>query len=189
MEVPEPWHRSRSSASSRRTVSTTRYELNGPDGIFVAEAIRTPDGFEVTIGESTYKLKLRRGVTRDGLVAEVSDKPVYVTLMGADGQRVDLSIEGERLSFRCLVAAPEKVSKPSAASTPKEFLLAPMPGRVISLMTKKGDEVEQGDPLVVIESMKMETAIRSDRKGIIEAILVDEGSTVKRDQALLKFRV
>jgi 3-methylcrotonyl-CoA carboxylase alpha subunit len=174
--------------SSRRHVTTTRYELTGPDGTFVVEAVRTQDGIQVTLGESTYRLKLKQAAAPGDLVAEIADKPVHVTLRGADAQSVEMSIEGERLSFRLPVAVSASVPKLPAQSPPSDVMLAPMPGRVISLMARRGDDVERGDPLVVIESMKMETAIRSDRKGRVEDILVDEGSTVKRGQALLKFR-
>ena len=63
-----------------------------------------------------------------------------------------------------------------------------MPGRIIGVMTKQGEKVKAGDPLVIVESMKMETVIRSDRDAEVAQILVAEGSAVKRGQALVRFR-
>ena len=63
-----------------------------------------------------------------------------------------------------------------------------MPGRVIGTLVKKGEKVKAGDPLVIIESMKMETAVRADREGEVEETMVEEGATVKRGQALVRFK-
>jgi len=56
------------------------------------------------------------------------------------------------------------------------------------VIAKKGDTVQTKAALVVIESMKMETAVRSDRDGVVEETFVTVGSIVKRGQPLLKFR-
>lgn len=55
-------------------------------------------------------------------------------------------------------------------------------------MAKAGDYVKQGDALVVIESMKMEVAVRADRDGVVDRSLVAEGASVKKGQALIRFR-
>ncbi len=69
-----------------------------------------------------------------------------------------------------------------------DVLASPMPGRVITLMATVGAQVKVGDPLILIESMKMETVIRSDREGEVQEVLVTEGAPVKRGEALVRFR-
>ena len=55
---------------------------------------------------------------------------------------------------------------------------APMPGKVTRVLVKVGDEVQEGQGLVVVEAMKMEHAIRSPRKGIVGSVLFKEGDLV-----------
>jgi glutaconyl-CoA/methylmalonyl-CoA decarboxylase subunit gamma len=122
-------------------------------------------------------------------VAEVSDKPLSVILLEANNQRVEISLNGERFSFQRPVAAigPSQSEVPVAV-VQKDVVVAPMPGRVIGTLVKVGERVRTGDPLVIIESMKMEIAVRSDRDGEVVEALVSEGVSVKRGQALVKLR-
>jgi biotin carboxyl carrier protein len=57
-----------------------------------------------------------------------------------------------------------------------------IPGRVVKISVSIGDTIKEGDPLVVLESMKMQIAIKSHKEGIIKEIKVKEGSTVSRNE-------
>jgi 3-methylcrotonyl-CoA carboxylase alpha subunit len=157
--------------------------------LFVVEVARDGDGFMVTVGKSTYFLKLKKGTQPNEIVAEVSDKPLSVTLLQANSQTVEISLNGERFSFqRPTPAITPSQSGPPVASVQKDVVVAPMPGRVIGTLVKVGEKVRAGDPLVIIESMKMEIAVRSDRDGEVSEALVSDGATVKRGQALVRLR-
>ena len=62
---------------------------------------------------------------------------------------------------------------------------APMPGSVVQLSAAAGDAVEAGDTLMIIESMKLETAIKAPRSGIVDTVHVAVGQTFERDAALV----
>ena len=64
-------------------------------------------------------------------------------------------------------------------------IVAPLPGRVISLKVKVGDAVKAGDEVVVLEAMKMENSITSDYDGTVQQVLVAEGENVATDAVLL----
>jgi biotin carboxyl carrier protein len=83
-------------------------------------------------------------------------------------------------------SAPKKADVPSAASNAKT-LPAPLPGTVIEVFVKPGDEVESGQVVLVIEAMKMKNSIRSTREGKVAAVLVSAAQTVTHKQALLEF--
>ena len=68
----------------------------------------------------------------------------------------------------------------------KEFL-APMPGQVISVAVKEGDEVQVGQELGVLEAMKMRNALKAERKGVIKKVHAVPGSGVQVDQVLFEF--
>lgn len=63
-------------------------------------------------------------------------------------------------------------------------LKAPIPGLITRVMVEKGQEVEMGDPLLILEAMKMENEIRAPKAGVVQALPVSEGQTVLRDQVL-----
>ena len=65
-------------------------------------------------------------------------------------------------------------------------ILAPLTGKVIQVNAVPGQAVTQGDTLVVLESMKMETALVSPRTGVIESVHCQENEQVGNEQILVK---
>jgi biotin carboxyl carrier protein len=134
-------------------------------------------------------VKLRPGQEPNKLIVEMSNKPFPVIIREVNGHQVELSLDGEEYSFRRPYPSLDQVQQqaPTHPVAGNGTLTAPMPGRVIAIMVREGEAVHPDEPLVIIESMKMETAIRSDREGVVEQLLVSEKDSVKRGQALLKF--
>jgi acetyl-CoA/propionyl-CoA carboxylase biotin carboxyl carrier protein len=62
---------------------------------------------------------------------------------------------------------------------------APMTGKIVSVKVKKGDTVQAGETLCVLEAMKMENEIISTRAGTVQKISVSEGSTVNEGDTLI----
>lgn len=69
-----------------------------------------------------------------------------------------------------------------------EKLVAPMPGVVIAVQVLAKQTVRKGEPLLILEAMKMENTINSQADGVIHRVLVKEGETVKKGQELLFFQ-
>ncbi len=67
------------------------------------------------------------------------------------------------------------------------FLLSPMPGRVVSIAVVEGDDVKVGQPLAVIDAMKMENVLRAHRDGCIAKVVVGVGDSLSTDQVILEF--
>jgi biotin carboxyl carrier protein len=64
---------------------------------------------------------------------------------------------------------------------------APMPGMVLSVLVKDGDEVKKGDAILVLEAMKMENILKSPSDGTIKKIAVSKGTAVEKNQLLVQF--
>ena len=65
-------------------------------------------------------------------------------------------------------------------------LTAPMPGRVVKILVAKDDQVKAGEPLLIIEALKMESRVPAPIDGKITAILAGEGDNVKTDETLIQ---
>src|SRR5208337_4572418 len=63
---------------------------------------------------------------------------------------------------------------------------SPMPGKVLRILVELGQHVNMGDPLVVLEAMKMEQTIRTTINGVVAAILVEPGQVIAPAQMLVE---
>ena len=64
---------------------------------------------------------------------------------------------------------------------------APMPGLILEVSVKEGQEVKENDQLLILEAMKMENVITSPRDGVIKNIMVEQGETVEKKFTLITF--
>jgi len=66
-------------------------------------------------------------------------------------------------------------------------LKAPMPGLVLKILIKEGEEVQKNTPLLILEAMKMENSIKASASGIVKEIICKEGNAVEKNEVLLSF--
>jgi len=81
----------------------------------------------------------------------------------------------------------EKMGMSSGASSKVNNIKAPMPGLVIDLKVKVGDMVKAGDPLLILEAMKMENIIKSPGDATIKNVKAKKGDSVEKGQVLIEF--
>jgi len=74
----------------------------------------------------------------------------------------------------------------SAAGGGSAMVVAPIPGKVVAVKVAEGDAVEPGQPLVVLEAMKMENELVAERAGTVRAVHVGPGETVDAGAALVE---
>jgi len=74
----------------------------------------------------------------------------------------------------------------AGASQKQNLVKAPMPGLVLNLMVAPGQVVSKGDPLLILEAMKMENVLKAAGNGTIKSIAVQKGIAVEKGQLLLE---
>lgn len=82
-------------------------------------------------------------------------------------------------------AQPQTKSAASSASTSSQSIDAPLAGNVFKVLVRNGDSVSEGDVVMILEAMKMETEIRSAYTGTVTDITVGEGDAVTSGQPLI----
>jgi biotin carboxyl carrier protein len=164
--------------------------------------------FEVYLESPRGKTKHAVELEKDGLSYKVSldGKPVNADVILAAPNAVSVIVDGAVFEIHI---APSLDGTYKLQTGPYEFqadvrdprawhgrkqgvleaegrqqVIAPMPGKVIRLLVKVGEEVEAGQGLVVVEAMKMQNEIRSPKKGRVEQLQAKEGQAVNAGDVL-----
>ncbi|WP_296704394.1 biotin/lipoyl-containing protein [Algoriphagus sp.] len=81
----------------------------------------------------------------------------------------------------------EKMGMNSSAAGLVKDIKAPMPGLILELKVKPGDEVKKGDVVLILEAMKMENIIKAPGDGLVKAVKVNLKQSVEKNQVLIQF--
>ena len=68
-----------------------------------------------------------------------------------------------------------------------KMLISPMPGLIKDISVKEGQKIKKGEQIVIIEAMKMENILKSEKDCLVREILVKEGDSVSADEVLINF--
>ena len=80
----------------------------------------------------------------------------------------------------------EEMGLSLAAGNVVNDIIAPMPGLILDVQVKEGEEVKEGDYLLVLEAMKMENTLTAPRDGKVKSVMVKKGETVDKNQLLIE---
>jgi biotin carboxyl carrier protein len=132
-----------------------------------ADVRRLPDGevYSLLIGGRSYEVR----------VTPAGDK-LDVTLNGAT-----IPVEVRHPLEKLLLSI-----HPVAAHGGNETIAAPMPGLVVAIKVRPGDRVSAGQPVVVVEAMKMQNELAPRHDGVVRDVLVGERASVSAGQALIR---
>ena len=99
-----------------------------------------------------------------------------------------ISLEGKTYEVGVELLESHDVTSKATAVAPEIKglrVVSPMAGLILNLRIKVGDSVREGQELLVLEAMKMETSVNAPKAGKVLAILVEKGASVNEDQVLL----
>jgi propionyl-CoA carboxylase alpha chain len=149
-----------------------------------------PGGAEVTFEGKTYALCTTGWRLGDVLLRGTWDgEPVCVQVerLGLKyrvchaGTQADAVVMTARAA-ELLALMPEK-----APPDLSKFLISPMPGLLAEVAVKVGQEVRAGEPLVVIEAMKMQNVMKAENDAVVAELLAEPGDSLAVDQPILRF--
>jgi biotin carboxyl carrier protein len=65
---------------------------------------------------------------------------------------------------------------------------APMPGKIIDILVEEGSEVKEGEPIIILEAMKMQNEIASHVTGVVKSITVKKNDSVMKDDVMIEIQ-
>jgi biotin carboxyl carrier protein len=148
-------------------------------------------------------MKINVKVANQSFEVEIDDLQSRPVLATVDGETFEIwPEETSTVAPAVSAAAPAApVVKPAQPAAPvtrtaapvvepanaSKAHLSPLPGTVVAIAVKEGQEVKIGQELLTLEAMKMKNAIRSNRDGKVAAIHVNVGDQVRHNQVLLEY--
>jgi biotin carboxyl carrier protein len=156
--------------------------------------VRAGDSLEIdveVISRDAAIIRIRIGERE--LAAEFSPNSDGGGVLVIDGRRypvfsarrtdsIFVSVGPASFEFKPAEAASRRRARGLAATE----VTAPMPGKVLKVLVRDGDLVEAGQPLVVIEAMKMETTLAAESAAMVKQVRVEEGQTVDHGAVLIE---
>ena len=133
-----------------------------------------PDFFEPAPQEVDEKLATNNAVNKDGSYV-VSFKGKSYTVSVSNGEVTDMHHTDEPTPTNEPAPSPNRVD---VSNKEAEDVLAPLAGSVRGVKVKAQQNVKQGDILIILEAMKMETEVRAIKSGVVVDIFIKEGDTI-----------
>lgn len=162
--------------------------------------------FESTIDDQSFEVN----IDDDSTFATVNDKEMpYELIVQANGRVLfrtgtklhiidNIEVEKQTISFsidgkfvKTVVKDDQELLLERLGFSTEELasaglLEAPMPGKILELLVNEGDEVEEGQPVVILEAMKMENELKAPAAGTVATIVVAENDNVEKNQTILE---
>jgi len=171
--------------------------VDGPDRRRGRAAVKRE--FKIKLGDAEFPVEAEGNtITVDGrtYTVEVTEEGQVLV----DGIAHTVALEGERatvdedsydvqaigLALAAAAPAPAAVTCPAPSDAGVGAVLAIMPGKIIRVLVEVGQEIEEGQPVCVLEAMKMENELHARQDGTVKALYIKPGDDVEKDQVLME---
>lgn len=162
-----------------------RYTLDISDREFVIDVQElAADRFEVIVGDDSYEVTL----SGDENLAEAIITPGFQPATGSAPRTSVKSVARVRDEPASKSAAPAAPRKPAGGGGGKGALTAPMPGVILEVNVKAGDQIERGQQVAILDAMKMHNVIGAARAGTVAEVFVVVGQNVDHGDAIITFK-
>jgi propionyl-CoA carboxylase alpha chain len=159
------------------------------DEQFAVDVSPVDGGFDVRVGDEGFSVRGTWRLNDPLFEASVNGRCITVQV-DRRGIGYRLSHGGAQADLRAVASAAAhalRLMPKKTAADLSRYLISPMPGLLVSLTVKLGQEVKAGEELAVVEAMKMENILRAERDGTIARLHAKPGDSLAVDQAILEF--
>src|SRR5690554_381469 len=160
------------------TINKEKFTVEKPEEMFAVDG-KQVDWDLVRISDRLYHLLVNHvSYTVELINIDAAEKEITIKLNNKTGT---IKIQDK---FDLLL---DKLGMDTSTRLEIMDVKAPMPGLILDIKVQVGDKVKKGEPLLVLEAMKMENIIKSVSEGEVKSILVAAGNSVEKNQVLIHF--
>ncbi len=141
---------------------------------------RVENQVQVSLDGKTYEVSIDF-IQADEFLMKI-DGRVYDAIVTTNSNSYSVSLNGKDIHIAKKTALQLLRGKNSVAK--KKEVKTSMPGRIVKVMIKEGDEVEEGQPVMILEAMKMQNEIKAPQPGKVISIRPKEGESVETNSLL-----
>jgi propionyl-CoA carboxylase alpha chain len=210
-EYPEGFHGAPSGAALQRALAgiaaflaTARADRARRVDGQLGKRLRPPSEWSVKLGDQTFAVALSEDeVTVDGTALDFAMEYTpgdSLVEADVDGDALAVKVKPTRGGFQLTTRGaihkaqvlPARVAPYTTHMIEKippdlsRFLICPMPGLLVALHVGEGDSVEAGQPLAVVEAMKMENILRAEKSGKVKSVMAKAGESLAVDAIILE---
>jgi propionyl-CoA carboxylase alpha chain len=210
-EYPDGFHGAPSGAALQRALAgiaaflaTARADRARRVDGQLGKRLRPPSEWSVKLGDQTFAVALSEDeVTVDGTALDFAMEYTpgdSLVEADVDGDALAVKVKPTRGGFQLTTRGaihkaqvlPARVAPYTAHMIEKippdlsRFLICPMPGLLVALHVGEGDSVEAGQPLAVVEAMKMENILRAEKSGKVKSVMAKAGESLAVDAIILE---
>lgn len=140
-------------------------------------------------GNDTETIKMKEfkyTINGEQFTVQVGNTEGNVTEVTVNGEAYSVEREQPKETVKKKPVAVKVAEMPAAEGNDAgEKILSPLPGTITEIKVKIGDSVKEGDVVLILEAMKMQNNIETEKDGVVTAIYVQEGEAVKEDTPLI----
>jgi biotin carboxyl carrier protein len=154
--------------------------------------------YQVTINNQEYPVEaaqlagldvLVHGPGQYHLLQDGKSYDVEILALDIVSKTVTLTVNGRQQTMQIADETDQLIKQlgfSSVSAAKSKNVIAPMPGLVLDIMVKPGEQVTEGTPLIILEAMKMENVLKAEGDGEVKAIPVTKGEAVEKRQLLIE---
>ncbi|HKY05141.1 MAG TPA: biotin/lipoyl-containing protein [Blastocatellia bacterium] len=159
-----------------------RYEAEIDGRPAKIEFSESGDRVTATIDGRSYEVEVARPEEGVYLLFH-GDKVFEARVWDAEADSLKVQLRDQTFSAK-IIDLKQRRSGADQSHEGQQHLVAPMPGKVVRVLHRVGDQVEAGQGVVVVEAMKMQNEVKSSKAGRVIEVRVTEGATVNAGQLL-----
>jgi biotin carboxyl carrier protein len=161
-----------------------RHLLRLDNQCFAVEAERLHGNrYRFTVGNETIELDV--AASGAGHLRLYPDDGPRVATVSREGKEVFVTLQGRDYHFQLETPQARRVM---LHEHPEGEVTLPMPGVVVQVFVRDGDQVTKGQPLLIVEAMKMEHTLTAPRDGTVVGLAAEVGQMIEAGAALLEVR-
>ncbi|MBE2230396.1 MAG: acetyl-CoA carboxylase biotin carboxyl carrier protein subunit [Chitinophagaceae bacterium] len=131
----------------------------------------------------------KKSPTEFNLIHGTRSVNVRLTESDITGKKLSMEVEGETFEIEIRDELDQRLDSMGFSTVSTKHvkeIKAPMPGLVLDIAVKEGQEVKEGDRILILEAMKMENSIMIQNNAVIKRIAVTKGQPVEKNQVLVE---